>query len=163
MSYPYDGTSINAQCDPKTQSNLTLDQVASLIIALGAGTLLFKFDVCAAYKQIRLVIDDWHLQGEMFFDNNGCLCFDFCSAANFGARSSGFIWENYGMGLEFAYRWVALVDAVVRYVDDFLALSAPRRDGHDMCCFMTMNFLYLRQWVWILTSSQKVHAWFSLV
>jgi hypothetical protein len=114
MSYPHDNSSVNAQCDSKQQTNLTLDQVAALIKALGVGTLLFKFDVCAAYKQIRLIIDDWHLQGEMFFDKDGNLCFDFCSAANFGARSSGFIWENYGMALEFIFRWVALIDAVVR-------------------------------------------------
>lgn len=138
MSYPHDGSSVNEQCRKLNQSNLTLDQVAALILALGSGTYLFKFDVCAAYKQIRLVIDDWHLQGEMFFDPDGLLCFDFCSAANFGARSSGFIWERYGMALEFMFRWVALVDAVVRYVDDFMAFSAPR-PGHDLCYFASMK------------------------
>ena len=102
------------------------------------GMMLFKFDGCAAYKQIRLIIDDWHLQGEMFMSDKG-VCFDFCSAANFGARSSGFIWENYGLALEFVYRWVAFVDAVVRYVDDFLVFLAPHHDSHDSCRFLAMK------------------------
>src|ERR1700744_475663 len=71
----------------------------------------------------------------MFSSDKG-ICFDFFSAANFGARSSGFIWENYGMALEFAYRWVAFVDALVRYVDDFLAFLAPRHHQHDSCRFI---------------------------
>lgn len=130
---------MNELCPILPQSNLTLDQVASLITTLGPGTLLFKFDVCAAYKQIRLIIDDWHLQGEMFLSTDGSLCFDFCSAANFGARSSGFLWEVYGKALEFMFRWVAMVDAIVRYIDDFLAMTAPHRSGHDLCRFLDMK------------------------
>ena len=136
MSFPYDGTSVNKQCQPGSQTNLSLDEIGTLLIKLGAGTRLFKFDVCSAYKQIRLIIDDWHLQGEMFRDDQGIACFDFCSAANFGAKSSGFIWEEYGKCFEFAIRWIALVDAITRYVDDFLAMSAPSNDGHDICRFL---------------------------
>lgn len=139
MSFPYDGSSVNTNCTPDIQHNLSLDQVGDLIIKLGPGTRLFKFDVCAAYKQIRLAMDDWHLQGEMFTGPEGVTCFDFCTAANFGARSSGFIWEKYGSCFEFALRWVALLDAVVRYVDDFLAFLVVKNDGHDSCRFEGMK------------------------
>ena len=66
MSSPYDGTSVNANCPDVELHYVKLDNAGSVLKKLGQGTLLLKFDVTAAYKQIRLIIDDWCLQGEMY-------------------------------------------------------------------------------------------------
>ena len=66
MSDPHDGTSVNANCPDVELHYVKLEQVGSVIKRLGPGTVLFKFDVVAAFKQIRLIIDDWCLQGETF-------------------------------------------------------------------------------------------------
>ena len=124
MSSPYDGTSVNAVCPDIELHYVKLDNAASVLKKLGQGTLLLKFDVTAAYKQIRLIIDDWCLQGEMY-KRNGVTCFDISTAANFGAKSSGFLWEEYGSALEFVLRWSVPMDAIMRYVDDYLVMIRP--------------------------------------
>ena len=124
MSAPYDGSSVNANCPSQELHYVTLDNAGSVLKTLGKGTLLLKFDVVAAYKQIRLIIDDWCLQGETY-EVDGVQCFDISTAANFGAKSSGFIWEEYGGGFEFAIRWSTSASAVLRYVDDFLTMISP--------------------------------------
>ena len=124
MSAPYDGSSVNANCPDQELHYVTLDYAGAVLKTLGKGTVLFKFDVVAAYKQIRLIIDDWCLQGETY-SANGVTCFDISTAANFGAKSSGYIWEEYGSGFEFAIRWNTCATAVLRYVDDFLTLIHP--------------------------------------
>ena len=124
MSAPYDGTSVNANCPDVEFHYVKLDHAGAVLKHLGAGTQLMKFDVTAAYKQIRLAIDDWCLQGELY-DIDGTPCFDISTACNFGAKSSGFIWEEYGQALEFILRWSSPADAILRYVDDFLALVRP--------------------------------------
>ena len=124
MSSPYDGSSVNANCPGLDMKYVTLDDAGAVLKKLGRGTLLLKFDVTAAYKQIRLIIDDWCLQGETHL-HEGVRCFDISTAANFGARSSGFIWEEYGSALEFIFRCSTTASAILRYVDDFLAMISP--------------------------------------
>ena len=58
-------------------------------------------------------------------------CYDISTAANFGAKTSGYLWEEYGSALEFIFRWNIPVDALVRYVDDFLAMTAPLTSLHS--------------------------------
>ena len=125
MSAPYDGSSVNSNCPGHELKYVTLDSAGAVLKVLGKGTLLFKFDVVAAYKQIRLIVDDWCLQGEFYTIDDGTPCYDISTAANFGAKSSGFLWEEYGSAFEFALRWRTSAHAVLRYVDDFIALIAP--------------------------------------
>ena len=58
------------------------------------------------------------------FTHDNTTCYDISTAANFGAKTSGYLWEEYGSALEFIFRWNIPVDALVRYVDDFLAMTA---------------------------------------
>ena len=111
MSAPYD-------CPDVELHYITLDNAGSVLKKLG------KFDVTAAYKQIRLIIDDWCLQGEMY-EANGATCFDIATATNFGAKSSGYLWEEYGSALEFIFRWSVPLEAIMRYVDDFIVMIRP--------------------------------------
>ena len=62
----------------------------------------------------------------MYYDNN-IRCFDISTACNFGAKSSGYIWEEYGQALEFILRWSLPIDTVLRYVDDFITISRPKK------------------------------------
>ena len=124
MSAPYDGSSVNANCPDRELKYVTLDDAGSVLKTLGKGCLLFKFDVVAAYKQLRLIIDDWCLQGETY-TIDGVTAFDISTAAHFGAKSSGFLWEEYGGAFEFAIRWNTSTHAILRYVDDFLAIIQP--------------------------------------
>ena len=95
---------MNANCPDTELHYVKLEHIGSVIKKLGRGTVLFKFDVVAAYKQIRLIIDDWCLQGETFLRND-VTCYDISTAANFGAKTSGYLWEEYGSALEFIFRW----------------------------------------------------------
>ena len=52
----YDGSSVNANCPDVELHYITLDNAGSVLKKLGKGTLLLKFDVTAAYKQIRLIM-----------------------------------------------------------------------------------------------------------
>jgi hypothetical protein len=102
MSDPHDGSSINANCPDVELHYAKLEHIGSVIKKLGRGTILFKFDVVAAYKQIRLIIDDWCLQGETFEQNN-VTYYDISTAANFGAKTSGYLWIRTGVYLSMEY------------------------------------------------------------
>jgi len=115
MSDPHDGSSVNANCPDVELHYVKLEH---------SGTVLFKFDVVATFKQIRLITDDWCLQGETFMQND-VTCYDISTPANFGAKTLGYLWEEYGSALEFIFRWNLPLDALARYVDDFLAMTAP--------------------------------------
>jgi len=111
MSDPHDGSSVNANCPDVDLHYVKLEHIGSVIKKLGRGTVLFKFDVVAAFKQIRLIIDDWCLQGETF-ERNNLAYYDISTAANFGAKTSGYLWEEYGAALEFIFRWNLPIDAL---------------------------------------------------
>jgi hypothetical protein len=131
MSSPYDGTSVNASIDRSSTRlyNVTLTQAARVILALGAGTLCFKFDAVSAYKLVRLLHQDWHLHGEL--DSAGeTAMFSFSMTSTFGASSSADTWHDPASGAEFILRLcVTNMDALCRYSDDFLALISPVREG----------------------------------
>jgi len=111
MSDPHDGSSVNANCPDVDLHYVKLEQVGAVIKKLGKGTILFKFDVVAAFKQIRLIIDDWCLQGETF-EQDGVTFYDISTAANFGAKTSGYLWGEYGSALKFIFRWNIPIDAL---------------------------------------------------
>ena len=62
---------------------------------------------------------------------DGTTCFDIATAANFGAKSSGFLWEEYGSALEFVIRWSIPLDAIMRYVDDYIVMIQPHKSISD--------------------------------
>ena len=65
------------------------------------------------------------------YQQDGVTCFDIATAANFGAKSSGFLWEEYGSALEFIFRWSVPLDAIMRYVDDYIVMIRPQKSLPD--------------------------------
>jgi len=124
MSFPRNGTSVNELVDEGVTRNITVRMICNLIATLGKGTLIWTFDVQSAYKQIKVIMDDWHLQGE-----TSPAGFAWASVCDFGGRNSGHRWEEYGSAIEFMVRHHTLVSAIARYVDDFIALVRPSIDG----------------------------------
>jgi hypothetical protein len=124
MSAPYDGSSINHNIPAGTTRNLPLRRVCELLVRLGAGTLMWVFDVVSAYKTVNVHIDDWHLHGELVDGR-----YHFSTVPNFGCRSAGDIFDEYGAGFEFALRAHSPLDAVSRYVDDFVGFTRPLKHG----------------------------------
>jgi hypothetical protein len=80
--------------------------------------------VQSAYKLVKLICDDWHLQGEL--SPSG---FAWASVCDFGGANSGHIWEDYGSSIEFMIRHHTNIDAIMRYVDDFIGLTRPVSPG----------------------------------
>jgi hypothetical protein len=124
MSAPYDGSSINHNIPTGTTRNLPLRRVCELLTRLGTGTLMWVFDVVSAYKTVNVHIDDWHLHGELVDGH-----YHFSTVPNFGCRSAGDIFDEYGAGFEFALRAHSPLDALTRYVDDFVGFTRPLEHG----------------------------------
>lgn len=89
---------------------------------LGRGTLLIKLDVEAAYKQVPVRREDWHLLG-FRFDGK----FYYERVLPFGLRSSCRLWELFAHALHWLCERlrVAAPHCVVHYVDDFLFAVSP--------------------------------------
>ena len=126
MSAPYDGSSINDNIPTGTTKNLPLRRVCELLSRLGIGTLMWVFDVVSAYKTVttHYDIDDRHLHGELV---DGL--YHFSTVPNFGCRSAGDIFDEYGAAFEFVLRAHSPLDAVTRYVDDFVGFTRPLPHG----------------------------------
>lgn len=125
MSYPHDkSSSVNDLVTEGVTRNITVRMICNLIATLGKGTLIWTFDVQSAYKQIKVIMDDWHLQGEI-----SPVGFAWASVCDFGGRNSGHRWEEFGSAIEFMIRYHTLVSAIMRYVDDFIALIRPLIGG----------------------------------
>ena len=63
ISYPHDPSSVNRNIERLTRlANVSFEQAASIVAELGAGTLLYKFDIVSAYKLVASLPQDWHLQ-----------------------------------------------------------------------------------------------------
>ena len=125
LSWPHDGTSVNAKSKQGVTRCITLAMICAVIVTLGAGTIIWAFDVESAYKLISVIVDDWFLQGEI-----SDLGFAFSTVCDFGGANSGHIWHEYGIAIEFILRHHTLLDALLRYVDDFILLVRPISPGH---------------------------------
>lgn len=124
MTFPRDGSSVNEMVTAGITRNITVRMICNVIATLGKGTLIWTFDVQSAYKQIKVIMDDWHLQGETSPDG-----FAWASVCDFGGRNSGHRWEEYGNAIEFMIRHHTSICAVMRYVDDFIAVIRPLIKG----------------------------------
>ena len=124
LSFPHDGSSVNDLTTQGVTHNITVDAICALIAHLGKGTLIWSFDVQSAYKLIKVVLDDWHLQGEM-----SELGFAWSSVFDFGGSQSGHNWHEYGGAIEFIIRHHSFFDALTRYVDDLFGLVRPLSCG----------------------------------
>jgi hypothetical protein len=118
LSFPRGGDSINAGIADVYLPLASFGLAARAVRALGPGCLLIKLDVEAAYKQVPVRPEDWHLLGFMFEGK-----FYYERALPFGLRSSCRLWDMFAAALHFFCEHALGVSAphfVVHYVDDFL-------------------------------------------
>lgn len=120
LSWPT-GTSVNEGI-LEAEGTIVYDSFACAVddlIASGPGSLFVKLDLEAAFRQIPVRPDDWHLLG---FKWDGQYYFDTVLA--FGLRSAPYIFNLFAEGLH----WIMqrhLPARIRHYLDDFLATFAP--------------------------------------
>lgn len=120
LSWPT-GTSVNDGI-LEAEGMIVYDSFARAVddlIASGPGSLFVKLDLEAAFRQIPVRPDDWHLLG---FKWDGQYYFDTVLA--FGLRSAPYIFNLFAEGLH----WIMqrhLPARIRHYLDDFLATFAP--------------------------------------
>lgn len=121
--------SVNGQTAAVTVSYSSIDELCSALVRCGPGALLFGFDVVSAYRLIPVKMEDWHLQGACGEDGR----FFFSTALQFGLRRAVELWDEYGgcfgdmLASDAGVR--ASIDALLRYVDDFLTITFPLASG----------------------------------
>jgi hypothetical protein len=118
LSFPRGGDSINAGVADVYLPLSSFGHAARAVSELGRGCLLIKLDVEAAYKQVPVRPQDWHLLG-FVFDGK----FYYERVLPFGLRSSCRLWDMFAAALHFLCEHqlgVAVPHFVVHYVDDFL-------------------------------------------
>ena len=122
LSRPH-GASVNDAIDPDQfpVQYPGLDDLAALIYAHGgAGTLLFKADVKAAFKLIPVRPDQHHALGFCWEQQ-----FWYQTALPFGCRSSPSIFNEFAGLLRDLLRRMAGNEAVLNYLDDFFGIEQP--------------------------------------
>jgi hypothetical protein len=138
LSFPHGGDSVNAGVVDEGMSISSFGHAARAVRTLGKGCLLIKLDVEAAYKQVPVRCEDWHLLG---FKWRGKYYYE--RVLPFGLRSSCRLWEMYATALHFLCENILKVEAphiVIHYVDDFLfvvksepAASQLLREALSLC------------------------------
>ena len=118
LSHPFGGDSINANSDDVPLQLGSIDEACALILAMGAGCLLTKLDVKAAYKLVPVRAEDWPLLGFMWRR-----MYYYERTLPFGLKSSCRQWEAYATALHHFFVREIGVAGVVHYVDDFLLIE----------------------------------------
>ena len=120
LSHP-NGWSVNDGIQPElcSLSYTSVDEALRLILPLGPGTQLAKFDIESAYRLVMVHPDDRHLLGMKWKDQ---LFVD--TVPPFGLRSAPKVFT----ALADALQWILGQNRVPRgihYLDDFLLVGAP--------------------------------------
>ena len=100
-------------------SYLSVDQVAAKVIKMGVGSLLAKFDLQAAYRNVPVHPDDRHLLGLRWGEN---VFLD--TALPFGLRSAPMIFTAVADALAFIMR-SRIPSWLDHYLDDFVLVGPP--------------------------------------
>ena len=118
LSYPRGGDSVNSGIDNPYLPISSFGHAARAVLKMGRGCLLIKLDVEAAYRQIPVRPEDWHLLG-FFFEGK----WYYERVLPFGLRSSCRLWDMFAAALHWLCQNVVRCEVphfVVHYVDDFL-------------------------------------------
>ena len=99
---------------------MTVDVVINGIMTYGRGTLLAKFDVENAYRNVAVHAEDRYLLGMQWRDR-----YFVDMALPFGLRSAPFIFKSIADLLEWILRNNRGVDFLHHYLDDFHTLGPP--------------------------------------
>ena len=115
------GYSVNDGIDPQLTSlhYASVDDAVSVIQSLGAGALMAKLDLKAAYRNITVHPDDRSLLG-MLWDNTVFID----SALPFGLRSAPKIFSGIADGVLWAM-WLNGARYLIHYLDDFMFFGHP--------------------------------------
>jgi hypothetical protein len=122
LSAPKGGDSVNAGILDGSLDISSFGHAARIVREFGSGAWLIKLDVEAAYKQVPVRPEDWHLLG---FEFEGKLYYE--RVLPFGLRSSCRLWELFAAALHFMCERLncGAAHKVVHYVDDFLFVVSP--------------------------------------
>lgn len=138
LSYPRRGDSVNAGVLDEPLELSSFGHAARAVRGIGRGCFLVKLDVEAAYKQVPVRPQDWHLLG---FKWRGKWYYE--RVLPFGLKSSCRLWEMYATALHHLIQHLLPVEGqrcVIHYVDDFLFVvqyeqsAAALRDGALRLC-----------------------------
>jgi hypothetical protein len=130
LSFPHGGDSVNAGIVEEGMSISSFGHAARAVRKLGPDCRLIKLDVEAAYKQVPVRREDWHLLG---FKWRGKYYYE--RVLPFGLRSSCRLWEMFATALHFLCESVLKVEAphiVIHYVDDFLFVVESEPAAHRL-------------------------------
>ena len=125
LSFP-EGASVNDGIDSRFCSiqYTSVDKIAKAAQSLGAGTLMAKLDMRAAYRLVPVHPDDRSLMG---FQWRGALYID--GMLPFGLRSAPIIFTAVADALEWIFRQQA-VEEIDHYLDDFITMGPS---GSQVC------------------------------
>ena len=121
LSFPFDGDSVNADIVEEYLQLSRFHDAADAIRALGPGCWLIKLDVEAAYKQVPVRREDWHLLGFMW---QGKYYYE--RVLPFGLKSSCRLWDLFAEALHHFLKHEFGIDVVLHYIDDFLFVCRKR-------------------------------------
>ena len=128
LSYPALG-SVNSEISPEEYSlqYTSIDDAVRLCNSLApAVPLLSKVDLKDAFKHIPVHPLDWHLMGFVWPDGVGRSRYFFNKVLSFGLRSAPALFDRYARHLPAFAALEGFSSGLVRYVDDFLIVSADR-------------------------------------
>lgn len=122
LSAPKGGDSVNGGIYDGSLDISSFGHAARAVRRAGKGAWLIKLDVEAAYKQVPVRPEDWHLLG---FEFEGKLYYE--RVLPFGLRSSCRLWELFAAALHFLCEKLhcGVPHEVIHYVDDFLFVVSP--------------------------------------
>lgn len=130
LSFPFKGDSVNEGIAEVKMNIANFGWAARAVVKLGRGCFLIKLDVEAAYKQVPVRREDWHLLGFKWLDQ-----WYYERVLPFGLRSSCRLWELYANALHWMFENVLKIHRdrfVIHYVDDFLFVVKLKDDAVAM-------------------------------
>ena len=116
--------SVNDGIEPSlcSLSYISIDDIAGVILQLGAGALIAKTDVKHAYRQIPVHPEDRPLMGMRWKEH-----YFVDTVLPFGLRSAPLIFTAVADALEWIVR-ARGADNIFHYIDDFVLLGPPDSD-----------------------------------
>jgi hypothetical protein len=130
LSYPFGGESVNEGVVEVKYTLDSFDVAAEAVVRLGRGCFLVKLDVEAAYKQVAVRPEDWHLLGFQWLNE-----YYYERVLPFGLRSSCRLWDWFAAALHYFFEKHLFIDVVIHYVDDFLFVVKVREQAEEKLRF----------------------------
>ena len=139
LSFPR-GASVNTGIDNPDVSLASFDRGVELVQAAGRHSFMCKIDIEAAYRQIPVRPQDFHLLGMKW---KGLYYFDKCLP--FGLSSSCAIFEWFSSAAEWAVKHHSrnMIKWLTHYIDDFFLVASTRPQAERQLEFLLIVFRLL--------------------